>query len=319
MRNITALKVLVIIIIVFNANYLYSQETGSNNYSFSISPHFGMIYGQSFELVYPLPSETKSDLLSELIWDMKPVFYTGIQADFGRSDIMSGIGFFSSLSIKAGIPTVSGRMEDRDWTNPANNNLTHFSSHTNRTRELFLLDAAIGASIPVKSLFYLKPYISGSWMHFAFSGRDGYYRYFIGGSWQEGTFSGEVIRYQQNWLLLAAGLSAGTRHFHPFSFELSFQISPLTYCVGIDEHLIRSPPYTFVDLSFFGIFYEPKGSISFSLNRVELSLEAAWRFIDRTKGETFVKIGDSGFYMSGNKAGSGLSLLDARFLVRIFL
>jgi len=312
MKNIAVLTVLVIIFSV----YSYAEES-ERNYCFSFGPQLGFVYGQTMEYVYPLPGETKNELLSELIWEMKPVFYYGIQAKFSRIDMTSGPGFFSSVSFKAGIPADSGVIEDRDWLSPGNSELTRFSSHTNRTDKFLWLDAAAGASFPIKSLLYIKPFVSGSWMRFSFTGRDGYGIY---NDWnpKEQDFSGEkVASYQQDWLLLAAGFSIGTNILSHFLFDLSFQISPLTYCSSTDNHLLTDT--IFRDITKWGLFLEPSFNMSFVVSPVDFSLGFSYRHIGKTKGNSYGNVSDTGFSLSGNKAGAGLSVVDSRFLVSLRL
>jgi len=310
MKNIAVLSVLVIIL---SANSF--AEENERNYCFSLGPQFGFVFGQALEIVYPLPGETKNELLSELIWDLKPVFYYGIQAEFGRADPMKSPGFFSSLSFKSGIPADSGVMEDRDWLWPANSDLTRFSSHTNKTDAFFQLDAAFGASFPTNNNL-LKLFIGGSWMRFAFTGRDGYGIY-NDLNHKEQDFSGEtVITYQQDWLLLAIGFSAGT-NFYPFSFDVSFQISPLTYCAATDNHIKR---YTiFRDFTGMGLFVEPSFIMSFVVRQAELSLGLNYRYIGKTKGESYINERNGGFILDSHNVGAGLSMLDSRFLVSVRL
>ncbi len=216
MKNITALTVLVIIVCAFSSKiYASGQE---KKYAFSFGPQFGFVHGQAHELVYP--TDTKAELLSELLWDMKPVFYLGAKADFGLRDVMDKPGFFASFNFKAGIPADSGIIENRDWMSVENSALTHFSSHENHTNEFLQIDIDAGASFPVKSYFYIKPFINFSWMRFSFTGKNGYGKYARAkgnGSFSpidenpaKMVFSGNVIRYEQNWLLLSQGVSVGT-------------------------------------------------------------------------------------------------------------
>jgi len=326
MKNITVLTVLVIIIFSFSLSTAYCQEEESErNYALSFGTQFGFVHGQVFELVYPV--NTKGELLSELVWDMKPVLYYGFQLDFGRIDIMKELGFFASVSFKTGVSADSGIMIDRDWASIENDALTNYSRHTNKTNEYYSLDAAIGASIPIGQYFYLKPFISGSWMRFSFTGRDGFLRYArekgndtyfpIDDNPDEKTILGDNIHYKQDWLLLAAGFSIGTKILYPFSFELSFQISPLTYCAAIDNHLDESKRNDYYDFTAWGLFLEPRGSFSFELEQIEFSLEAAYRYIGRTWGASYIKIGEYG--INNGNAGAGLSLFDMRFLVKLRL
>jgi outer membrane protease len=328
MKNITAFTVLVIIFFLFAVNNsAYSQEQKERKYSLSTGTQFGFIYGQALELVYPLPNNTKGGLLSELLWNMKPVFYYGVQLDFSRFNIMSGPGFFASLGFKAGIPGNSGTMEDRDWWSTENDSLTVFSSHKNNTSEFFYFNADIGASFPVKTYFYVKPFISGSWTRFSFTGSDGYglmarqksptTYYPITDNPQQYTFTGEVIRYKQDWLLIACGFSIGTKILSPFSIELSFQISPFNYCAATDDHLTTNS--TFKDFTFNGFYIEPGGSFSFSVERLEFIYEFTYRYIGRTRGESYSKYTSSDYILSNNESGAGLSIINSRFLVKVHL
>ena len=331
MKNITVLTVLVIIVGAVTANNsIYCQDSiKERNYIFSLGTHLGFVHGLALECVYP-DETTKGELLSELRWDMKPVFYYGIQLDFNLNDLMSKPGFFASTSFRAGIPGDSGVMEDRDWQSYENDALTSFSSHTNKTGEFYWLDVKLGASFPVKQYFYIKPFFCGSWMRFSFSGRDGYGQYARRKTYNPATyypiddnpyyysFEGrEVIRYMQDWFLIATGFSIGAKLLSPFSFDISFQISPFTYCAATDEHLERNT--TFKDFSGWGLFLEPKGNISINLKNIDFSLELAYRFIGLTKGPSFTDTGNIGYFLQGGEAGAGLSLLDTRFLIRVHI
>jgi outer membrane protease len=328
MNKASVLLIFFIIIYLLSAiNPVFCQNNQQNGkYAFSLEPGFGIIWGQAFEYVYPVPGETKGELLSELIWDMKPVFYVGFNADLGLTDLLRSPGFFSSLSIKAGIPAYSGIMEDRDWMSIVNSNLTHFSKHENETNELVLIDLAIGASIPIKFL-YIKPFISGSWMHFNFIGRDGYLKHAnkipkgsgpgiyepIENAIEEPVY-GKVISYLQDWLLLAAGFSIGTTILAPFSFDLSFQISPLTYCAATDNHY---PSTIFKDFTNFGLFLEPKVSVSLDVKKIKFSLDASYRYISRTEGNSYKNYNKTSFFPLQEKAGAGLSVMDFQFLIKL--
>jgi outer membrane protease len=307
MKNITALTVLVIIFLAITQNICAQR-----NYAFSLGLYSGFLYGQAMEYVYPA-GETQNDLLSELKWDMKPLFYLGLNIDFYR--ITSG-GFFASLNFKAGIPAGSGYMEDRDWLSPGDNSLTRFSKHTNKTSEYYSVSFKSGYSFPLNPYFYVKPYIHGAWTRFAFTGKDGY-GYYSDSTPPELIFSGNVIRYKQDWLLLAAGLSLSVQFPINLTIDLSFQISPLTYCIAEDEHILGNTVYR--DYSFFGLYLEPAVSLSYKIRQFEISLDFAYRYIGRTSGLSYTNNNNLGFSLSANKAGAGLSLLETNLLFKINL
>jgi len=317
-----------------------SKETTSGSYGFSLGASFGSLLGESLELVYPV--DTMGEFLSELTWEMKPVFYFDLNIEFSRKNIMSAPGFYASASFKAGIPGRAGILENRDWMSAKNDSLTHYSSHTNTLKDFFWADAVIGFSIPVKTWFYITPFVSGSWMRFSFSGKDGsglYARYY--GCAKDCTpfahapgcaatssslyypisyypynykFQGEVIRYRQDWFLAAAGLKIGTTVLSPFLLEISFHISPLTYCAAVDEHIGRG--VTFNDYTAWGLFIEPVANVSFLTERIVYSLSVSYRYIGNTKGETAYKYESGEYYKSMNESGAGLSLLNLSFTIK---
>ena len=366
MKNITVLPLLVTIIYTFSAIYSVNSEelikntehsaedngqsAGNNNpdavnhdapavnetpnirtseklkrYGFSFGAHFGIIHGQAVELVYP--TDTKGKYLSELLWDIKPLYYLGFNIDVGLKDVMGGKGYFSTLSFMAGLPNISGIMEDRDWMSIENSKLTHFSRHANMTDYFFMIDWKNGFSFPV-SFFYFKPFLNLSWMNFSFSGKDGYgkrarakefdkygngVKFFpISDNPERYDFSGvTVILYEQNWLLLAPGVIFGTNILSPFSFNLSFQISPLTFCYAVDHHLTSYK--TYYDYTGVGLFIEGGANISLKYKFMEFAFEFTYRYIGDTKGVT--KLNENIGYLLNN-SGAGLSMMNTRFIIK---
>jgi outer membrane protease len=328
MKNIPSLTVLVIIVLAFFLNNpAYGEESGGRKYGFSFGQQYGFLHGQAFEYVYPLPGETKGELLSELKWDMKGVLFYGAIAEFGLKDLMKGPGFFSTVSFKTGLPADSGKMEDRDWMSASNDSLTNFSSHTNRTEELYWLDMSAGISFPAKPYLYIKLFVTGSWMRFSFTGRDGYGEYArtkgsngyypIDDNPDKEIYTGDVIRYKQNWFLAAEGISIGTKILSPFYFDLSFLISPFTYCAAVDEHIGSR---TYMDFTGWGVFLEPGIKASFNSGPVEFTFDFSYRYIGKTRGETYIKPeGINYFSLLEGEAGAAVSLKKFNFILTLHL
>ncbi|MCL2805626.1 MAG: omptin family outer membrane protease [Treponema sp.] len=326
MKNIAILSAFVIMLFLFSAiTPAFSQHNQqfARSYGFSVGAQTGFVYGQAGEYVYP--TNTLADLLSELLWDMKPVFYWGIALDFGLIDFMEKPGFFASLSFKSGIAGDSGKMEDRDWKSILNTDLTNYSEHINRTREFFWLDAAAGASIPVRHYFYIKPFLSFSWMRFAFTARDGFYQYateVIKGIYlpiedaPKTPVQGEVVKYEQDWIILAPGFKIGMDFLSFISVDLSFQISPFAFCIARDDHLITQT--VFLDYTGWGLFLEPRVNLTFKWDSFSISLEAAYRFISKTTGYTHMRESPwHSYVLSANASGASLSIFDARLIARL--
>jgi outer membrane protease len=299
-------------------------------YAFSLGTQFGFFYGQVEEIVYP-PSQSqyKADLLSQLLWDMKPVFYSGLVVDLSRRHPLEKWGGFSSLSFKYGFPGKSGKMEDRDWLSTENNELTIFSTHDNYTDRLILIDLSAGFSFPLRQMVLLKAYLNLSYSHLSFSGIGGYgirAKRLGNGKYASidddpdyfGPFGDEkVISYTQNWFHIAPGVSLSFFFLERFSTELFFAISPIVYCDDDDRHLTTNTQYT--DNMQGGIIMEPGINFSFSANKwIELTLGCSLRYINRIRGDTYQRspIG-TGTYTQSGEAGAGLSNIDTGLSLKI--
>jgi len=315
----------VFVIILFCAPVVHAQI--NKGYSFSLCPQFGFLYGQAEEIVYP-PPEKKADLLSQLLWDMKPVFYYGLLIDFSPARPMERWGLFSGLSIKFGIPGPSGVMEDRDWNSDENADLTNFSSHDNITNEIFLLDFSSGVSFPFFNALLVKAFVNISYMNLRFYGENGYRTYAEDlGSGKYGPIadapkvpmSGKVISYSQEWFYAAPGVSAGYGYKDLFLAEISFLITPLVFCADLDEHILRG--WQFKDKMNGGIMLEPGFRFSFNINKwLGISSDISWRYISGTRGPAYLKktIG-KGNYEPAGEAGAGLSILNTALLLKVRL
>jgi len=314
------------------AQPVFTQEEQAASYAFSTWTKFGMLYGQAEELVYP-SSPYKAEWLSQLLWDIKPVFYYGLTLDFSRAQPMDQWGFFANLSLKNGIPGNSGKMEDRDWMSTQNTALTHYSTHDNVTNELFLGDFSTGVSFPIKRILLMKTYLTVSYMRFNFSGQYGHGTYAREtGGYNSGIYASiddnpthvsfanweKIINYTQGWFIAAPGISLGYYFNNRFFAELVFQISPLIFCNDLDEHLTTSFQYR--DNMRGGLFLEPGFHFSwFAGKRLELSLEFSWRYIEGTNGETYISKVFTNNYTELGVAGAGLSMLDTGLCLKIHL
>ena len=314
---------------VFSTQPASAQERLRWPYSFSIAPQFGFFHGQAEEIVYPPSYAYKgTELYSQLLWDMKPVFYYGLLLDLSRTRPMERWGFFVTASFKSGAPGKSGIMEDRDWLSVENNALTCYSKHDNYTKWIGVLDVSAGLSFPLHRSLLLKPFINVSYMYFSFYGKNG------SGIYAQGTgngiyapitdnpeqyhFSGKVINYTQQWLIGAPGIALDYHFLEYFTAALSFQISPLIRCVDFDQHLTTKVEYK--DYTRGGLFLEPKFCFTFALlDWLDLSLECSWRYITKARGETYQRSIGEKDYARGGDAGTGLSLVDTGLILKIRL
>jgi outer membrane protease len=300
----------------------YSQDSfdftiAGTPYRISLAATTGALIGQSEEIVYKYAD--KDDMMSQLLWDLKPMAYLGSALSFSRSNPLSGRGAALDLSVKIGLPLQSGSMEDRDWYDndlerlyPGdprytldNPDLKCFSTHDAYLEEGgLLLDASGGITIPIKSVVAVKALVSLSYMQFSWAGKDGYGKY-MKTDWKRHDYNGTVITYDQAWLIFSPGIGV----FWPFSRALSldfrFFISPWIYAGGEDNH-IRGNRYN--DYMRGGLYLEPGLDITFAPNRfLSLVLRGSWRHIAGTRGDTSIN-GSSTLHK--DEAGAGFSALD---------
>ncbi|MDR1956502.1 MAG: omptin family outer membrane protease [Treponema sp.] len=296
-------------------------------YTLSVAALEGFLYGQGEEIVY---KDADTDTYySQLLWDMKPLWYAGASLDFSRSNPLEGLGFFSTLTLKFGIPTQTGTMEDRDWL-ADNGALTNFSSHANYTQGALLLNLSRGISVPLAARVVLKLYWSLSYMAFSWASQDGFLQYAEKKS--DGTYEpwdeslpktpiyGPAIAYSQRWLIIAPGLAVQVPLSPGFIVAASFQISPFIWCCDQDDHFSRS--IQFIDQTAGGIFLEPQVAVTVvPLPNLNLSLYGAYRYISGSRGDTEAKNTTTGklFFRSTGMAGTGYAALDLGLALKIRL
>ncbi|MDR2630432.1 MAG: omptin family outer membrane protease [Spirochaetaceae bacterium] len=330
MKNIYVFKILVSLLYIFFTILPLEGQTrkspqSEGAYVFSVAPVFGFLYGHAEELVY---KKADSDtLLSQLIWDIKPLFLWGFSADIYRRYPMEKPGFFMNLTTQFSFPTNTGTMEDRDWQ-AAEDRLSHFSSHDNYTNWATLMDLSAGISVPVISRLVFKFHAGFDYMYFNWTAQNGYAQY--GKELSPGVFSpwnenipkvyqsGTVISYIQYWFILTPGFSLYIP-YRFFSVNLDFQISPLIICLDQDNHPLRNPPLQFNDYMFWGLFLEPTGEFTLSFHeRISLSAYVSYRLIKGPRGLTMIKnMANNITVRDSNKAGAAYSALGAGLSLKI--
>jgi outer membrane protease len=323
MKNIAVFAFFVSIFIVPAA--IFSVPAFLAGYTPSLEFNTGILYGHAEELVYA-PDGRR---ISRLDWDMKPLFYSGAVLDFSRTDPLEKSGLFVSLSLKFGIPAVTGVMEDRDWNDQGL--FTDFSRHDNHTEGALLFDGLAGLSLPFRSLVAFNIYVAFSWMRFNWSGQDGYGQYLqrVGynpaiplHSLPEEPYTGTVITYTQDWLLFSPGVSVLLPLSPLLSLKLSFQGSPFVYCAARDSHITTGMEYR--DYILWGLYLEPGAELNFTFyRRCSLSLSVSYRMLDGNRGTTWERPAGQGqsasFVERAGQSGAAVHVLNAGLSFKIRL
>jgi outer membrane protease len=323
MKNIPALMFLVIIFLLITVKNPAFTGENSDDLQISTGSLYGIMTGQILELVYP--TDTAGELLSKLRWVVNPINYYGLQFKLDRYNLMNKWGLFTDISLLLGTQGDTGIMEDMDWQSVENGELTCYSSHKNSVNEFICMDVKAGFLLPLDSRVYFNPFLSFSWMMFSFTAKDGEAKrarvknplrsdyYPIDEDPEKYSFTGDVINYTQNWLIAAAGFIFSTRITPRLNLDFSFQISPLTFCSSVDEHIGSR---TYYDFTGYGIFIEPAVNMSLNIKRFVFDFNLNYRHIGCTRGNSYIEMMSGNYYSSANEAGAGLSLLNVCFTIK---
>jgi outer membrane protease len=301
-----------------------SGESAPFPYALSLASSAGFLYGCGEELVYKYPGGDA--YLSQLLWDMKPLFYLGTALDFSRINPLEKPGFLGGLSLKFGFPGKTGFVEDRDWQT-RHDELTNYSRSDSYTNGAFLLDFLAGLSLPVQKFGVLKFYWTFSWMSFQWTGRDGYVQYSpdentpLDGGAEKIPLYGASVVYLQNWILTGPGLAVNIPFLRHFRADIRFHMSPFVFCGARDDHVLRD--LEFVDDLPWGLYLEPAGDFVFSFqDRFELSLSVSFRYIRSRRGDTYSRnTGKSGgdYLKYDQNSGAAWYALDSGLLFKVRL
>jgi outer membrane protease len=319
MINIKGIGVLVILAALAPA-HAGADEGGK--YGFSLSPALGFLYGQGEEILYKYPG--RDQFVSQLLWDLKPLLYAGLGADFGPRDPFANRGFAASASLKLGLPLRTGAMEDRDWLNEEYDHLTNYSEHDAYSRFAFLADLSAGYSWRLTDFLAMRAGGEFSFMRYSWLAKDGYYQYTYppylrpwNQSITKNEIQGKVIKYTQNWFIVSPFLSFKLKLHRLFALEGKFAYSPLIYVYARDEHLLTDTE--FLDMLFGGSFFDWGGRVFFTAsNNMEFSASVSYRRISGPRGNSYYT--DHGkFYQNLYNGGAGFSALDSSLGVRFFI
>jgi outer membrane protease len=285
-------------------------------YEFTLGLGSGLYYGTSHEISYQ--GGRSDQYLSELQWEIKPLFLVHLNASLGPRKTYRRRAFFADLDVGIGVPAETGVMEDRDWlpNSTVPGSLSLFSSHENHTKIAVTAGGSSGISFPLGSWFFIRPLIALDYMYFKWEGRNGYLQYGPSSSdlnnvdrpdnkpwnpsWPRSSIAGKGITFEQHWFILSPGVRFGF-NLNALSLECSFRITPLVFCYSVDNHHLRG--LVFREFMFFGIYLEPQLKLGYDLGRVRLEGFAAYRYISETRG--FAKSADAdGTYYHGYVAGA---------------
>lgn len=218
----------------------------------------GYLHGTVGEYVYD-----RGNRISELDWDMKPLFYAGfsVSAFIGRH-IDLGLGVWE------GIRRRTGRMEDHDWN--LTGVKTDYSRHENRLDAARFLDMNAGWIAFSGRHLMLSLHLGYARRKIAFEARNGFEE-------DPGSpripIDGPVMRYVQTYSIPYAGFRIAYMHRRTFTLGINALCSPVASCEAVDNHYLRN--MVFHDSMRYGTYVHVEGTGRLNLHHscsVDLSL-----------------------------------------------
>jgi outer membrane protease len=293
-----------------------AQPVNINGHNLSLGASIGLLAGQGEEIVY---RDTGSeDKLSQLLWEMKPLFYAGLDINYNWLKPENRWGIFAGALFKFGFPDETGVMEDRDWIAlyyPGF--LTHYSVHDNKTESAVLIDANMGVSFRIFNKFLLKTYVAYNFMHFSWTANGGsvLHPYWdIDGDGQVDGDHGylnsiDVVTYEQFWHVMSPGIAFYGEFNRYFDIEISIKLSPRIWFSAQDYHILRNLIIT--ENADGGFFIEPGLLFSFKPNKfLTLTAVVAYRNISGTRGDGEYKYKGQPAMAANDMTGAGYSGFD---------
>ena len=298
------------LMLIFFNHIAFAQLNDKSGHTLALSVSLGALAGDTEEIVYI--DGTSRDRLSLLIWEIKPLFYAGLDIHYGWQSKRTFLGAFSDVNLKFGIPAKTGVLEDRDWFDSSENTypywLTHYSEHENKTKAAVLLDFRAGVSFKLNYGLKLSSFLSYSLMFYSWDASSGSYLYPWTGGHSYNTSSEKVITYKQQWHIVSPGVSFSGAFNRFFGLELSLKLSPLIWLVSVDDHIKTNTVYT--DMPRWGFFMEPALLFSFDTGTfVSLLFSYSFRYITGSRGDSFDQMGEI-INKTYNVAGAAYSVHD---------
>ena len=279
---------LFILILVQTCALIYSES--NYGHSFSLGLSFGLLNGESEEIVYP--GSTSNDLYSRLNWDIKPLFYAGVDLAYRWKAKTGRLGIFTDIGFKYCIPGYTGTTEDRDWMdihgNPTYPWLNLFSEHECYAKTGILLDINIGMTMDLVYELKFKFFLSYSLMYFSWLAKNGSVLYPPGFPPGHDTVTGDGIEYEQLWNIISPGVSVygSTNRF--YDIEIFLKCSPFAWCHAIDDHIVKKTQ--FIDNLSLGFYIEPGFLITFKpYSSLSFSISFDYRYLSGLRGDTTIK------------------------------
>ena len=298
-----------------------------DGWAFSVEPIFGARLGQCKEIVWGKSKTAGNYKLSELIYDITPAWYYGLDAQIQYKR------FGVNLLSKFFIPSKSGRMTDSDWRNDADRNNGDTSTKTDYSEhDLFLgLNGGIGGydlELQTDFRFYptsfltLAPLLSFNAQYLIFRAKNGIgyygketvskiYPYDDASHRTVYDYDGmSVIDYDVYNFFIWTGLRAD---FLPCSWakiSLASEVAVFSIMLDFDNHIPRKINFLDIAYSAFHAFRQTLKS-EFKIKKFfSICQKTVFLITGESKGTEYSKMKGDSSYKNVGQAGGQLMYVD---------
>ncbi|MBB6482489.1 omptin family outer membrane protease [Spirochaeta isovalerica] len=281
-----------------------------NMFGITVEPSFGFLYGQSREIVFDTGDESTQGMsssngyyLSELIWDITDVLYTGMSASLNFQNRV-----YVNFGIWKAVTDGSGYMNDYDWVlqdkygaynilhdRDGKTDLSHWSLSTVDIVNSVLIDAN-------GSYDFLE---NPNWSLLSVMG----YKYLFW-DWTDSIIDSEYdgiedvievgtngIDYRLALHIPYIGLRGGYRSRYGFFLKANIGYSPFVFGMDHDHHILRG--LHFYDRTYFGQYLSGTLEAGIQLSPLfSLKFLISGEYLFESKGITYA------YYDSGTPAGT---------------
>lgn len=299
--------------LIFTFIFLFIASFSVSAFSFEINPNIGVITGKVEEYVYD-----GKNVLSRLDWKDYGVIIGEVNGKVSWRNLFIGAG------VSAGLPVMSGIMEDFDFLTYTKNP-TNYSKHELHVEHKFDFSGKLGVRFDVWK-FSVSPSIGLTFRTQKWIAKNGFRQYYVGWdykpplpatelTWNEpkvyNDYAGKnVISYLQQIFLLSLGINTEFDFNRNVSLSLGGAFYPYLHVEAIDEHLIRN--IQFYDIMDGGMGFS--GNIGFRYKRFVAGLK--YEYYATEKGIT--KDGSIGASASNMRTNGALPKTTSSFFTVTF-
>ena len=290
-----------------------------SDWNLSVEPIFGMKNGTVGEYVFLKKSNYSDDMVSELIYDMKPELYGGAKIRGGWR------GIFAEASVSGGFPMKTGTVSDSDWFNNApekvsaatalltTNHKTDYSESDCKLEYDFSCGIKLGYDFSILNndiiKIHLKPFYSFDYNTFKFIAQNG--KFWYGKKLSEGyyasytdtenrtsgtfasitaNYDGDDLSYKRWGVTHWIGFDVSADLPLNFAVSTGFQVAPYVYAESTDIHYLTNTAYLDITDGFFSVFKWNCG-VSYKISkRNSVGISASWFYMRTLRGDDYVKL-----------------------------